>query len=141
MSYCMRAENIFSYGALYDENGKLYEFSLKNSLKKGFVVHIKGITTCADAQKLNGIKLYAKRENFPPPRDDEFYQADLIGLVVHSQNGDIIGRVVSVLDYGGDVLEIEREGDAPLLVPFTRNNVPEIELDQGYIVIRPLKEL
>ncbi len=49
--------------------------------------------------------------------------------------GVALGRVAAVHDYGaGASLEIAGEG-APLLVPFTRACVPEIDLAAGRVVV------
>jgi 16S rRNA processing protein RimM len=52
-----------------------------------------------------------------------------------------LGRVTVVHDYGaGASLEIAGEG-APLLVPFTRACVPEVDLARGRVVVVPPVEV
>jgi 16S rRNA processing protein RimM len=70
--------------------------------------------------------------------EDEFYHADLIGLEVVDTGGAVLGRVRAVADHGaGDILEIARLGAAEILVQFTRQAVPTVDLAAGRIVVDP----
>ncbi len=71
--------------------------------------------------------------------DDEFYHADLIGLVVLDTGGTELGRVKAVLNHGaGDLLEISgKESGEPVLLPFTEAAVPTVDLKSGRIIADP----
>ena len=64
------------------------------------------------ADALRGLDLYAPREAFAAPEnEDEFYLADLIGLKVVHVDGRPLGLVKAVQNFGaGDLLEIETPG-------------------------------
>jgi 16S rRNA processing protein RimM len=47
--------------------------------------------------------------------------------------------VVAVHDYGGGV-SLEISGATPLIVPFTRQAVPVVDVSSGHIVIDPPAE-
>jgi 16S rRNA processing protein RimM len=90
------------------------------------------------AEALVNLRLYADRDRLPAPEPDEFYLADLIGLAAVDAAGAAIGSVARVHDYGaGASLEIERAGEAPLLVPFTRDAVPQVDLAAGCVTVIP----
>ncbi len=56
-------------------------------------------------------------------------------------NGEDYGVVKSINDYGaGDVIEIEREKEQSIFLPFTHEIVPEIDLAGGSLVIDPPTE-
>jgi len=94
------------------------------------------------AEKLTNVRLFIDRAALPPPEEDEFYLADLIGLLVHGESGSIVGSVGMVHDYGAGVsLEIERPGAAPLILPFTRACVPVVDIAGGRIVVAPPGEI
>ncbi len=87
------------------------------------------------AERLTNLRLYVDRDRLPPPEEEEFYLSDLVGLEAVDPEGAGLGRVTVVHDYGaGTSLEIARNGQ-PLLVPFTRACVPEIDLAAGRIVV------
>ena len=86
---------------------------------------------------MRGARLYIPRERLPAPEADEFYLADLIGLAAASPNGEALGRVKSVHNFGaGDLLEIEPpNGAATWWAPFTSEVVPDVRLAEGLVVI------
>ena len=85
------------------------------------------------AEKLVNTRLYVAREQLPPADEDEFYLADLVGLLAVGTDGAELGRVTAVHDYGaGASLEL-----GPLLIPFTRACVPEVDLARERVVVVP----
>ncbi len=56
--------------------------------------------------------------------------------------GALLGEVTAVHDYGaGTSLEIARGGAGPLVVPFTREAVPVIDVAGGRLVVAPPTEI
>ena len=104
------------------------------------VARLAGIADRNAAEKLNGVELYLDRDKLPATDDeDDFYHADLIGLVVRLTDGTEIGAVTAILNHGaGDILEVRnpRSGET-FLYPFTRQVVPQVVLSDGYLVIAP----
>ena len=90
------------------------------------------------AEALRGLKLYIPRDSLPEPEEDEFYLADLIGLFVETAEGEALGTVKAVQDFGaGDLLEIQPRAGATWWLPFTREAVPEVRLAQGKLIAAP----
>lgn len=97
------------------------------------------VATREDAEALRGLELFVPRDVFPPPDEDEFYLADLIGLAAVTPDGAPLGRVKSVQNFGaGDLLEIAPQAGPTWWAPFTREAVPEVRLGEGAVVIIPL---
>ncbi|HEY2750922.1 ribosome maturation factor RimM [Phenylobacterium sp.] len=108
--------------------------------KGGVVVRTQEIETREEAEAARGLKLYIPRAVLPEPDDeDEFYIADLIGMDVVSLEGELLGRVRSVRDFGaGDLLEVAPAAGESWWLPFTKDAVPEVQMDAGRIVaVRP----
>ena len=111
------------------------------------VVRADGIDDRSAAEALRGSGLYIDRAKLPPVAENEFYHADLIGLIAElaeSENGPSrsLGEVAAVHDFGaGPLLEIEASGAPPVLVPFTEEAVPEVDIEGGRIVVAPLPGL
>ena len=88
------------------------------------------------AERLTNTKLFITRDRLPVPEDDEYYLADLIGLVAISADGTPLGIVSVVHDYGAGVsLEIAQDQAGSLLVPFTAECVPEVDVASGRVVV------
>ena len=108
--------------------------------KGGVVVRAKEIETREQAEAARGLRLYIPRDLLPDTEDeDEFYVADLVGLDVVSVEGEPLGRVKSVHDFGaGDLLEIEPPQGPSWWLPFTREAVPEVSIaDQRVVAVKP----
>lgn len=109
---------------------------------KGVVIcKLQGITDRDVAEAMRGTELYVDRSALPDVDEDEegYYHADLIGLEAKGADGKLYGRVLSVQNFGaGDLLEIARpEGGHTVLVPFTDDNVPVIDLEALCLTLDP----
>ncbi len=106
---------------------------------KGVVVaKVAGIEDRDRAEALRGLRLYLPRDALPPPGDEEYYHADLIGLDAALTDGTPLGQVRAVHDFGaGDTLEIARPIGQPVMVPFTRAIVPVVDIAGGRLVVDP----
>ena len=130
-----------AYGALLREDGApgLTLLSARE-VKGGVIARVAEVETRDQAEALRGLKLHVPREALPEPEDDEFYLADLIGMTARTADGQALGVVRSVRDFGaGDLLEIApAEGGEAWYLPFTRAAVPEVRLaDRTLIAVRP----
>lgn len=89
---------------------------------RGAVLSLSGIETPEDARGLAGALVLVRREDLPPPGEDEYYWADLVGCRVDGPDGSPIGTVTGV--EGGpahDWLKVDRggrEGFLPMAGPF-----------------------
>ena len=60
-------------------------------------------------------KLYVTRENALELREDEYYFADLAGLTVQTEEGNVLGTVKDILQTGAnDVYVVSRENQKEL---------------------------
>ena len=136
---------IGGYGPLTDKAGtRAFAFQSLRPLKDDMLVaRLAGVSTREAAETLKGVELFARRDQLPPPNEDEFYYDDLVGLEAVDAEGAPLGRIVSLMNYGGgDVLEIAAaEGGETLLLPFTKRVAPRIDFDAGRIVIEPPREV
>ena len=137
-------EAFAAYGALHDQRGRPIKLEAVGRAKGVVLARVEGVADRDQAEALRGTRLYVARADLPEIEEAEtYYHADLIGLTAESADGRALGRVTAVHDFGaGDVLEIETEpaagrtrGDS-LLVPFTREAVPEVDLSAGKLVVR-----
>ena len=139
-SYCAQPEAIAAYAPLHDGTGRAYDtIRLTGQTRGAFTARVSGIATREEAEALKGTDLYADRDRMPAPDEDEYYYSDLIGLTVVDTGGAEIGTVKAVFDHGaGDLLEVQRSGGGETaLLPFTRANVPTVDLSAGRMVVDP----
>ena len=131
---------LVDYKTLLGEDGAPVLTVLSGRVAKGgVVVRTADITTRDEAEAARGLKLFIPRALLPEPDEDEFYVTDLVGLEVVGLEGELIGKVRSVRDFGaGDLLEVAPPHGESWWLPFTRDAVPEVQMDAGRIVaVRP----
>ena len=131
---------VTQYGALMTEDGtRAFEIESYRPGKGFLVVRFKGISDRTTAEQLTNLDLYVPRDRLPAPAPDEFYHADLIGICAVGEDGNQIGTVVAIHDFGaGDLLEIRPQAGGPsVMLPFTEAVVPWIDIAGGRIVVVP----
>lgn len=131
--------DLTAYGPLHFEDGSVVTLKNVQVLKGEVVARLGGIDSRDKAEALKGTELFAARDKFPEPDEGEFYYDQLVGLQVRNKEGQAIGEVIGMQDYGaGDVVEVKIEGQKQtLLLPFTADCVPVVEIGQGYVVVEP----
>jgi len=134
---------IAGYGPVSDEaDARSFQVEIAGRAKGVVLARLSGVTDRDAADMLKGQRLYVPRTALPPTEAEEYYQADLVGLSVELADGTSVGRVAAVDDYGaGPVLTIERKDGAPLLLPFARRTVPQVDLAGGRLVVAPPAEV
>jgi 16S rRNA processing protein RimM len=138
-SFTEAPEDVARYGPLADETGvRRFELRLVGAGKGVVIARLSGVVDRNQAEALRGLRLYLPRSALPPPDAEEYYHADLIGLEAVLGDGTPVGRVRAIHDFGaGDTLELARPDAPPIMVPFTRAIVPNVELAAGRLVLDP----
>lgn len=129
-----RVESISRHEKLYVGGVGRRLLSIRDA-NKSAVARFEGIDDRAAAEALRGSLVEVDRSALPPLEAGEYYYADLIGLPCEDRDGNPVGTVVSVENYGaGDLLEIEDSQGKRSLIPF-RDGIADIE--DGRIVLDP----
>lgn len=134
---------VAAYGVLESEDGtQHFEIEALRPAKGIFVAQLKGVKDRDAAERLTNLKLYIPRERLPPiGHVDTFYQADLVGLAAVTAEGETLGTVTAMHQYGaGDLVEITATNGETMLVPFSHDTVPIVDIAGGRIVVVPLEE-
>lgn len=139
-SFTQEPDDVAQYGQLESEDAsKVYDIEVVSHTGKGeLIVKVPGVDNRDAAELLKGERLYVSRTKLPDAGDEEFYHADLIGLLVKTTNGKTLGTVRAVFDFGaGDMLEILPKEGAMIMVPFTKAVVPIVDIEKGRVVVDP----
>ena len=142
-SFTGRPDDLVAYGPLHDgPGGRVMEVRLRETLKGGVVIaEIAGVTDRDAAEGLRGVELHVPRDSLPEAGGDEYYHADLIGLEVVRGDGVALGTVTALHNFGaGDILEVRGQDGDSLMLPFTRDVVPGIDIAGGRITVAPPPE-
>ena len=128
---------VLHYGQLSTKDGaRQFEVARARVAKDHLVAVLKGVTTREDAERVNGIELFISRDKLPAADDGEYYHADLIGLRAIDAQGEAVGQVLAIHNFGaGDIIEIAPLQGSSLLLPFTNAVVPTVNITAGHVVI------
>ena len=132
---------IASYGALSDETGRnAYRVEALSVVKDAVLARIEGVADRTAAEAVRGLRLYVERSVLPATGEREWYEADLIGLPAVGTDGRDWGKVIAFHDFGaGRTMEISggTVSRQSVMLPFTDEVVPEIDVPGGKVVIEP----
>jgi 16S rRNA processing protein RimM len=134
-SHTAEPADLTAYGPLSDAQGRSYTLRWKadgvaevSRIENGVAIKIEDRSA---AERLTNTRLYIDRSALPPADEDEYYLADLIGLMAVDADGKEFGTVANVHDYGaGASLEI-----GTLLIPFTAACVPVVDIANGRLTV------
>jgi 16S rRNA processing protein RimM len=143
-SYTEDPSAIGRYGALTDRaRRRAFELGDVRVLKEDMlVVRVKHVASREAAERLNGVELFARREQLPPPSEDEFYHDDLVGLEAMTREGERLGTIVALRNFGaGDILEVAPAAGETFFLPFTKAVAVDIDFETGRMVIAPPEEI
>jgi 16S rRNA processing protein RimM len=126
---------IAAYGPLSDETGrKAYRVEALSVARDAVLARIEGVADRTAAEALRGLRLYAERSALPEAGEREWYEADLVGLAAVGRDGRDWGKVIAFHDFGaGSVMELS----GGVMLPFTDEVVPEIDVPGGKVVVDP----
>ena len=129
--------NTFYIEKDFDTEYKVERVRYKGNL---VIMKIKGIDTVEMAEKLRNKNVYVSREESRDLEEDEFFIADMIGIKVYTVNDEYVGTLDDVLQYSAnDVYVIKGEDDKEYLIPAVMKFVPEIDIEEGKMIIDPIK--
>ena len=134
--------DVARYGPLSAADGRTFEIvsarPAAGTSPDMLVVRLKGVADRTAAEALTGTRLSLPYDRLPAAGEDEYYHADLIGLDAVTPEGETLGTIVAVPNYGaGDLIEIAPPRGSAILVPFNRTHVPEVDIAGRRVVVVP----
>jgi 16S rRNA processing protein RimM len=127
---------IGDYGPVMLPDGRRLKIKSVRPGTEVVIVKLEGINDRNAAEALKFQTLAVPRDKLPPPDEDDFYHADLIGLRCETAEGAFVGHVTAVHDFGaGNILDIKVEKGPPMTLGFTKANVPVVDIIGGRLVV------
>lgn len=106
------------------------------------LLKVKGIDDMNEAEKVKGLYLKIDRKNAKKLPKDTYFIADLLGLEVYSDTGELLGKVDDIFRTGAnDVYVVKNENGKQLLLPGIPDVIKEIDLEKEKIIVHLLKGL
>ena len=104
--------------------------------KQFVILKFKGIDNINDIEKYKRCSLYVTRKHAVALEEDEYFIADMIGMEVCTEDGNIFGTLKDVIETGAnDVYVIENAEHGEVLVPAIKECIRSVDIEKGQMMI------
>lgn len=118
---------------------KLRRVAFQNNM---VLVEFEGVNDRNLAETLKGQQLWVSRENALPLGENEYYLADVMGMLVVTEEGEELGTVTDILQTGSnEVFQVEKAGARTLLIPSIPDCVLDMDLENKKLTVHLLPGL
>ncbi len=124
--------------SLLARNGQTLETSVTHVRRAGaeFILGLTGLTTPEDASLWRGGFIRTIRGAVPGLPDGQYYECDLIGLAVYTEERQAIGVLEEVWDLPGNPVFVVRQGAKEILIPAAKELVRAVDLTAQEMIVR-----
>jgi len=98
------------------------------------IAEIAGVATRDAAGALRGADVGVPREWLPALAEDEYYQADLVGMTVVNRDGITLGALRAFMESGAHpIARVVAEGGAERLIPWVPQYIDGVDVNERRI--------
>ena len=110
--------------------------------KNQVVLKFKDCNSIDEAEALRNTYLLVKREDLGELSEGVYYLADLIGLDVYTEEGELLGKVDDIYSTGAnDIYVVKNEEGKEKLLPGIDEVIKNIDIEAGRITVNLLEGL
>lgn len=121
---------------------KEYEIQKVTYSKNQVVLKLKGIDHIDYAEKLKNLYVYVKKEDLGELPEGVYYIADLIGLDVYTDKGELLGKVDDIFNTkSNDVYVVRNDLGELKYLPGIPDVLKEIDIKNKKIIVTLIKGL
>ena len=104
--------------------------------KQCVLLKVKGIEDLTEAEKYKGLFLKIDRKDAKKLPKDTYFIADILGLEVYTDEGELLGKVDDIFPTGAnDVYVVKNELGKQILLPSIPEVIKEIDLEKGKVIV------
>ena len=138
-SYTQTPDDFFRFGPyrLGKDYANIYLKKIKD-LKTGYIVSCDQINTRELAEKIVGMTIETNQSCLPQINKlNQIYYHQLINLIIKTEDGKNIGKVISVQNFGSsDLLEIRKKNRKDFFIPISDSTVKKVDLNKKIIIVK-----
>ena len=115
---------------------QLFQIEKVNYSKGMVILKLKGIETPEQAETLRNCYIKMDRKNAKKLPEGTYYIADLIGLQVYTDSGELLGKVDDIYNSGSaDIYVVKDELGKQILLPGIKDVIKQIDVDNEKIIV------
>ena len=104
--------------------------------KQFVILKFKGINNINDIEKYKRCPLLVDRENAVELEEDEYFIADMIGMNVLTEDGEILGTLKDVIETGAnDVYIVNSKEHGEVLIPAIKECILDVNVKEGRMLV------
>ena len=129
---------------LVDKKGKLLEMQIEEVKysKNQILLKLKGVDTIEEAEKYRNCYLKLPREKAKKLPPNTYFIADLIGLKVYTDEGNLLGILEDIYNSGAsDIYVVKDELGKQILLPAIKDVIKQIDLEEEKVIVHLIKGL
>jgi len=122
----------------YIKEGDTYrkvEIKVRKVNEDAVYLRMEGILTRNDAEEVRGTMLYIDREHAVELDEDSTFICDLMGLKGVLTDGSEIGKIIDVMQPGGNDVYVFKGKKGEVLVPALKSVVVKVDLAEGVMLL------
>jgi 16S rRNA processing protein RimM len=108
---------------------------------KFFILDLVGIDGIDATRDFVGCPLLVPRDRLPELPADEYYWHELLGLEVVTEEGAVVGRIVSIFPTGSNDVYVCSDGTREIMLPAISDCVKKIDRQNRVMVVELLEGL
>ena len=123
---------------LLEKNGELLEMKIEEvkSSKNQILLKLKGIETIEEAEKYRNCYLKIARGKAKNLPKNTYFIADLIGMQVYTDEGNLLGKVDDIYNSGSaDIYVVKDELGKQILLPGIKDVIKQVDVDNEKIIV------
>jgi len=122
----------------YVKEGETYrkvEIKVRKVNEDAVYLRMEGVLTRNDAEEVRGTQLFIDREHAVELDEDSTFICDLMGLKGVLTDGNEIGKIIDVMQPGGNDVYVFKGKKGEVLVPALKSVVVKVDLDEGVMLL------
>ena len=104
-------------------------------------IKLNTIDSITDSEKLRGQLIEIHHSQLHPLPEGQYYHFQLIGLEVWTTQGELLGNITDILTAPSNDNYLVHGAKGDILIPAIEDVVKSIDLNEGHLVIEPIKGL
>jgi 16S rRNA processing protein RimM len=112
-----------------------YQIESAKHLKNTVVLKLKGIDTMNDSERLRNLYIKVGRWDAVRLPKDSFFICDIVESEVYDIHGELLGKLVDVLNTGANDVYVVKDDKREILIPALKTVVKEINLQNKKIIV------
>lgn len=122
----------------YVKEGETYrkvEIKVRKVNEDAVYLRMEGVLTRNDAEEVRGTQLFIDREHAVELDEDSTFICDLMGLKGVLTDGSEIGKIIDVMQPGGNDVYVFKGKKGEVLVPALKSVVVKVDLNEGVMLL------